>query len=86
MVYSSSNPSYTIFYSCVVFWNYCNSTVFLCNESCKDDQEKLAGVEATQSLEVVFAIIGEMILLGLPVPGPLSMKVGVALIIIGMAI
>ncbi|MBF0748434.1 multidrug resistance efflux transporter family protein [Mammaliicoccus lentus] len=51
----------------------------------KDDQEKLAGVEATQSLEVVFAIIGEMILLGLPIPGPLSM-LGVALIIIGMAI
>lgn len=51
----------------------------------KDDQENLAGVEATQSLEVVFAIIGEKILLGLPIPGPLSM-LGVALIIIGMAI
>ncbi|WP_323708106.1 multidrug resistance efflux transporter family protein [Mammaliicoccus sciuri] len=51
----------------------------------KDNQEQLAAVEATQSLEVVFAIIGEMILLGLPLPNGLSM-IGIALIIIGMCI
>nr|WP_263313942.1 multidrug resistance efflux transporter family protein [Mammaliicoccus sp. Marseille-Q6498] len=51
----------------------------------KDNQEKLAAVEATQSLEVVFTIIGEMILLGLPLPNSLSM-VGVVLIIVGMCV
>lgn len=51
----------------------------------KDNQEKLAAVEATQSLEVVFAIIGEMLLLSLPLPGILSL-IGVALIVIGMVI
>lgn len=51
----------------------------------KDNQDQLAAVEATQSLEVVFAIIGEMILMGLPLPNGLSM-IGVGLIIVGMCI
>ncbi|MBW4081413.1 multidrug resistance efflux transporter family protein [Paenibacillus sp. S150] len=45
----------------------------------------LAAVEATQSLEVLFALAGEMLILSSPVPSMLSW-VGIAVIITGMAL
>ena len=49
------------------------------------DQGKLAAVEATQSVELIFAMLGEMLLLSLPVPSALSL-VGVLVIIGGMSL
>ncbi len=41
---------------------------FIATDRVREDQGKLAAVEATQSTEVLFVIIGEMILLSLPLP------------------
>ena len=51
----------------------------------RNDQGKLAAVEATQSTELIFAMIGEMILIGIALPGPISL-VGIVVIIIGMGL
>ncbi|RLL44936.1 multidrug resistance efflux transporter family protein [Oceanobacillus piezotolerans] len=56
---------------------------FYATELVQQDNRKLAGVEATQSGEVIFALIGEMILLSIPLPSYLSF-IGMALVIIGM--
>lgn len=56
---------------------------FIATERVKDDQGKLAAVEATQSTEVIFVIIGEMILLSVPLPAPIAL-IGLGVIIIGM--
>ncbi len=49
------------------------------------NQGRLAAVEATQSLELIFAMAGELLLLNLMLPGPLSLS-GIAVIIIGMSL
>lgn len=46
-------------------------------------QGKLAAVEATQSTEIIFVIIGEMVLLHVPLPEPIAL-VGLSVIILGM--
>ncbi len=56
---------------------------FYATELVRNDNEKLAGVEATQSGEVVFALFGEMLLLNAVLPSMLSF-VGIFLVIIGM--
>ncbi|MGM8213122.1 DMT family transporter [Virgibacillus sp. W0430] len=56
---------------------------FYATELVRNDNHKLAGVEATSSGEVVFALIGEMILLGAVLPGWTSI-LGMALVIIGI--
>lgn len=56
---------------------------FIATDRVRDHQGKLAGVEATQSMEVVFVIIGEMILLSIPLPEPIAL-IGLAVIIGGM--
>ncbi|MEC1178571.1 multidrug resistance efflux transporter family protein [Metasolibacillus meyeri] len=56
---------------------------FIATDRVRDNQGKLAAVEATQSTEVAFVIIGEMLLLGIPLPTPIAL-VGLAIIIIGM--
>lgn len=58
---------------------------FMATDRVKDHQGKLAAVEATQSTELLFAIVGEMILLSLPVPGIVALT-GVLAIVIGMTI
>ena len=47
------------------------------------DPRQLAAVEATQSLEVVFSLLGEMILLHAVLPDPMAL-LGMAIVIIGM--
>ncbi len=49
----------------------------------KNDFKKLAAVEATQSGEVLFALLGEIVLLHAPIPASLSL-LGIALVILGM--
>ncbi|WP_145379648.1 DMT family transporter [Staphylococcus cohnii] len=51
----------------------------------KHNQTKLAAVEATQAMEIVFTLIGEMLLLGLALPNFLSI-VGIMIIILGIII
>ena len=51
----------------------------------RNDQGKLAAVEATQSTELLFTILGEMLLLSLPLPGPLALF-GIMVIVFGMII
>lgn len=56
---------------------------FIATDRVREHQGKLAAVEATQSTEVVFVIIGEMLLLSVPLPAPIAL-IGLAIIIIGM--
>ncbi len=56
---------------------------FIATDRVRGDQGKLAAVEATQSTEVVFVIIGEMLLLGIPLPSPIAL-IGLGVIIVGM--
>lgn len=58
---------------------------FMATDLVRGDQGKLAAVEATQSTELVFAMVGEMLILSLPLPGPVSL-LGVAVIIVGMGL
>ena len=58
---------------------------FMATDLVKGHQGKLAAVEATQSTELLFALIGEMLLLSLPMPGPVAV-VGIVVIVIGMTI
>lgn len=51
----------------------------------KHNQTKLAAVEATQAMEIVFTLIGEMLLLGLALPNMLSI-VGIMIITLGIII
>lgn len=56
---------------------------FLATDRARHDQGKLAAVEATQSIQVLFVMIGEMILLSAPLPAPIALA-GLGIIIIGM--
>ncbi|MEH6943505.1 DMT family transporter [Bacillus sp. JJ722] len=51
----------------------------------KNDMEKLGAVEATQSLEVLFAVAGEIIFLASPIPS-ITSWIGMALVMVGMAL
>ena len=56
---------------------------FMATDKVQKDEKALASVEATQSAEVIFALIGEIILLGSNWPDSYSL-IGIALVIIGM--
>ncbi len=58
---------------------------FMATDAVKHDIPKLAAVEATQSVAVLFTAIGEVVLLGMPVPSLLSCC-GIALVIMGMVL
>jgi len=58
---------------------------FMATDLVRGNMQKLAAVEATQSIEVLFALVGEIIILSLPIPTPLSW-VGMLVVIIGMVI
>lgn len=58
---------------------------FMATDLARNNQGKLAAVEATQSTELIFAMVGEMILIGIALPGPISL-VGIVVIIVGMAL
>ncbi|MEC5423790.1 multidrug resistance efflux transporter family protein [Virgibacillus sp. C22-A2] len=58
---------------------------FYATEMVQNDNKKLAGVEATQSGEVVFALFGELIILSAPLPSGLSF-IGMGLVITGMVL
>ncbi|WP_050181885.1 DMT family transporter [Domibacillus robiginosus] len=56
---------------------------FIATDRSRNNPGRLASVEATQSAQVLFTLIGEVLLFGAALPG-LSASVGLALIIIGM--
>lgn len=56
---------------------------FIATDRVRDHQGKLAAVEATQSTEILFVIIGEVLLLGIAFPNPLALA-GLGVIIVGM--
>jgi hypothetical protein len=49
------------------------------------NMQKLAAVEATQAMEVLFALAGEFFILSLPLPSQLSW-VGIILVMLGLAL
>lgn len=58
---------------------------FAATDLVKNNMEKLGAVEATQSLEVLFAVAGEIILLSSPVPSIVSW-IGMSLVVLGMVL
>lgn len=58
---------------------------FMATDLVQHDQGKLAAVEATQSTELIFAMIGEMLILHIALPGTLSL-IGILVIIVGMGL
>lgn len=59
------------------------SLFFYATELVKNDQHKLAGVEATQSGEVIFALCGEIFFLSVAIPSLFSLF-GILCVIFGM--
>ncbi|MFN0222948.1 multidrug resistance efflux transporter family protein [Paenibacillus sp. KR2-11] len=57
---------------------------FRATDAVHGDMQKLGAVEATQSLEVLFAVIGEVLILSAPLPAVWGW-LGMALICLGMA-
>jgi drug/metabolite transporter (DMT)-like permease len=56
---------------------------FMATDLVRGNMQKLASVEATQSMEVLFALAGELLFLSLPIPSPLSWF-GIFIVIMGM--
>lgn len=56
---------------------------FMATDKVQKDEQALASVEATQSAEVLFALLGEIIILGIHFPDSYSV-IGIILVIIGM--
>ncbi|PKG46417.1 MULTISPECIES: multidrug resistance efflux transporter family protein [unclassified Planococcus (in: firmicutes)] len=58
---------------------------FMATDMVRNNMSKLAAVEATQSMEVIFALIGEFLLLSIAFPSPIAL-IGLTMVILGMAI
>lgn len=58
---------------------------FAATDLVQGNMQKLGAVEATQSFEVLFALIGEMIILSAPLPSATA-SFGIGLVILGMAL
>jgi drug/metabolite transporter (DMT)-like permease len=58
---------------------------FMATDRVRENQGKLAAVEATQATQILFVIAGEMMLLGVPLPEPVAF-IGLVIIIIGLCL
>ncbi|MDQ0254837.1 drug/metabolite transporter (DMT)-like permease [Evansella vedderi] len=58
---------------------------FIATDKTRENQGKLAAVEATQSAQIIFVVIGEVVLLSSPLPNGLAVG-GLLLIILGIFI
>lgn len=56
---------------------------FIATDRTRHNPSKLAAVEATQSAEIIFVVIGEILLLSIPFPSTLA-TIGLVIIILGM--
>lgn len=61
------------------------TSLFLYARGLAKDSAEIAAVDATQSTEVVFAMLGEMLLLAAPLPGKLEF-VGMAMVFFGLGL
>lgn len=69
-----------------LFSGFCATLLFFAATNLvKQDPARLAAVEATQAGEVLFALAGEIFLLGAPLPSPVSL-LGMCLVIAGMVL
>lgn len=59
------------------------STMFLYARQATSDAYTIAAVDASQAAEVLFTLLGEILLLGEPLPGPIGLT-GVAMVIFGL--
>lgn len=79
-------PTNQLLQTCVVA--ICSGVIattllFFATDRVRDNQSKLAAVEATQSTQVLFVMIGEVLLLSTALPNTMSLM-GLIIIIIGM--
>ena len=58
---------------------------FMATDRVRGNQSKLAAVEATQSTQLIFVMLGEMVILGIALPGPTAL-IGIVVIIAGTAL
>ena len=58
---------------------------FMATDLVKGDMKRLAAVEATQSFEVLFAVLGELVLLSAAIPSAMSW-IGILLVVAGMVL
>ncbi|RSD25432.1 DMT family transporter [Mesobacillus subterraneus] len=58
---------------------------FKATDMVRGNMQKLAAVEATQAMEVLFALAGELVILSMPLPSPLSWF-GIFVVMLGMAL
>ncbi|WP_409270137.1 multidrug resistance efflux transporter family protein [Neobacillus sp. SCS-31] len=58
---------------------------FMATDLVRGDMTKMATVEATQSVEILFALGGEVLFLAAPFPSPISWA-GIVLVIVGMGL
>ncbi|GAA4323918.1 hypothetical protein GCM10023149_25180 [Mucilaginibacter gynuensis] len=58
---------------------------FSATDKARADEKQLAAVEATQSTEVLFALIGEVVILGSALPDAYGVA-GIALVMLGMTL
>ncbi|MDF2854962.1 MAG: hypothetical protein K0Q87_813 [Neobacillus sp.] len=56
---------------------------FMATDLVRGNMQRLAAVEATQSMEVIFALVGELLFLSIPFPSLLSWS-GIVIVILGM--
>ena len=61
------------------------TSIFLYAREHATTSSEVAGVDATQASEIIFALIGGMLLLGSPLPSALGLF-GIALIIVGLVL
>lgn len=66
-----------------LFSGVCATSIFLYARNLATTSNELAGVDATQASEVIFALIGGMMLLGGDLPSPVAL-VGLFMIVIGL--
>ncbi|AMG19393.1 hypothetical protein AST07_09295 [Staphylococcus saprophyticus] len=81
----SSNQLLQTFIVAVFSGIIATTLFFYATNMVKHNQAKLGAVESTQATEIIFTLIGEMLLLDLPLPSTVSM-IGIIIITLGIFI
>ncbi|HZW68253.1 MAG TPA: multidrug resistance efflux transporter family protein [Pseudogracilibacillus sp.] len=58
---------------------------FMATDMVRGNMQQMAAVEATQSMEVLFALLGEILLLSIVLPGRVAW-IGMAIVVVGMVL
>jgi hypothetical protein len=81
----SSNQMVQTFFVAIFSGVIATTLFFYATHTVKHNQTQLAAVEATQSMEIVFTLAGEMLLLGLVLPA-LTSLIGIVIITLGIVV